>query len=115
MIHPLPSGPGVASASAISRLNPRLVAAARGAATALYLERTLKQGTLVPAENEPAAFALIQDGKVQAYAQNRSMLIGLAQRVPVRIKIDQVPDGVRLVAGLTATVQVDPHARASPP
>jgi hypothetical protein len=29
----------------------------------------------------------------------------LAQRVPVRIHIDQVPDGVRLVAGMTATVQ----------
>jgi multidrug resistance efflux pump len=41
--------------------------------------------------------------------------VRLAQRVPVRIKIDQVPDGIRLVAGMTATVQVDPHARASPP
>ena len=36
--------------------------------------------------------------------------VRLAQRVPVRIKIDQVPNGVRLVAGLTATVQVDPRA-----
>jgi multidrug resistance efflux pump len=33
--------------------------------------------------------------------------VRLAQRVPVRIAIDQVPDGVRLVAGMTATVQVD--------
>ncbi|WP_088346363.1 MULTISPECIES: HlyD family secretion protein [Rhodomicrobium] len=33
--------------------------------------------------------------------------VRLAQRVPVRIHIDQVPDGVRLVAGLTATVQID--------
>ena len=33
--------------------------------------------------------------------------VRLAQRVPVHIKIDQVPDGVRLVAGMTATVQVD--------
>src|SRR3981189_6362 len=41
--------------------------------------------------------------------------VRLAQRVPVRIQIDQVPDGVRLVAGMTATWQVDPHARASPP
>jgi multidrug resistance efflux pump len=32
--------------------------------------------------------------------------VRLAQRVPVRIRIDQVPDGVRLVAGMTATVQV---------
>ena len=34
--------------------------------------------------------------------------VRLAQRVPVRIRIDHVPDGVRLVAGTTATVQVDP-------
>jgi multidrug resistance efflux pump len=33
--------------------------------------------------------------------------VRLAQRVPVRIRIDRVPDGVRLVAGMTATVQVD--------
>jgi multidrug resistance efflux pump len=33
--------------------------------------------------------------------------VRLAQRVPVRIHIDQVPDGVRLVAGMTATVQID--------
>jgi RND family efflux transporter MFP subunit len=33
--------------------------------------------------------------------------VRLAQRVPVRIHIDQVPDGVRLVAGMTATVQIE--------
>ena len=33
--------------------------------------------------------------------------VRLAQRVPVRIHLDDVPSGVRLVAGLTATVQVD--------
>jgi multidrug resistance efflux pump len=37
--------------------------------------------------------------------------VRLAQRVPVRIHIDQVPDGIRLVAGMTATVQIDPHPR----
>src|SRR4030088_306312 len=40
--------------------------------------------------------------------------VRLAQRVPVRIHIDQVPAGVRLVAGMTATVQIDPHPRAPP-
>ena len=40
--------------------------------------------------------------------------VRLAQRMPVRIHIDQVPDGVRLVAGMTATVQIDPRPRASP-
>jgi multidrug resistance efflux pump len=33
--------------------------------------------------------------------------VRLAQRVPVRIRIDHVPDGVRLVSGMTATVQID--------
>ena len=35
--------------------------------------------------------------------------VRLAQRVPVRIALDQVPDGVRLVAGTTAGVQVQPR------
>jgi multidrug resistance efflux pump len=35
--------------------------------------------------------------------------VRLAQRVPVRIHIDRIPDGVRLVAGMTATVQIDPQ------
>jgi multidrug resistance efflux pump len=38
--------------------------------------------------------------------------VRLAQRVPVRIHIDQVPDGVRLVAGMTATVQIGPRPRS---
>jgi multidrug resistance efflux pump len=37
--------------------------------------------------------------------------VRLAQRVPVRIHIDQVPDDVRLVQGMTATVEV--HHRDS--
>ncbi|HSY85453.1 MAG TPA: HlyD family secretion protein [Verrucomicrobiae bacterium] len=37
--------------------------------------------------------------------------VRLAQRVPVRIDIDKVPDGVRLVAGMTATVEIDPRPR----
>ncbi len=36
--------------------------------------------------------------------------VRLAQRVPVRIHIDQVPEGVHLVAGMTATVQIDKPA-----
>jgi RND family efflux transporter MFP subunit len=34
--------------------------------------------------------------------------VRLAQRVPVRIHIDEVPDDVKLVAGMTATVQIEP-------
>ena len=33
--------------------------------------------------------------------------VRLAQRIPVRIHVDDVPEGVRLVAGMTATVQID--------
>jgi multidrug resistance efflux pump len=36
--------------------------------------------------------------------------VRLAQRVPVRIHLDQVPDGVRLVAGMTATVEINRQA-----
>jgi multidrug resistance efflux pump len=37
--------------------------------------------------------------------------VRLAQRIPVRIVIDQVPPGVRLVPGQTASVEV--HATPS--
>ena len=39
--------------------------------------------------------------------------VRLAQRVPVRIHIDDVPKGVVLVAGMTATVQIDEPPRSS--
>ncbi len=41
--------------------------------------------------------------------------VRLAQRIPVRVRIDHVPPGLRLVAGQTATVAVEPvpGARAS--
>jgi multidrug resistance efflux pump len=37
--------------------------------------------------------------------------VRLAQRIPVRIHIDEVPEGVVLAAGMTATVQIDPQQR----
>jgi len=40
--------------------------------------------------------------------------VRLAQRVPVRIKIDNVPPTITLTAGLTATVIVTPSAAAAP-
>ena len=58
------------------------IAAARGAATTLYLQRTLKEAQVVQAENEPAAFNLVKEGKAQVYAQNRYMLLGLADSLP---------------------------------
>ncbi len=33
--------------------------------------------------------------------------VRLAQKIPVRIQIDRVPEGITLVAGMTATVQID--------
>ena len=38
--------------------------------------------------------------------------VRLAQRVPVRIHIDEVPDDIKLVAGMTATVQIEPFKAA---
>src|SRR5215471_10903519 len=35
--------------------------------------------------------------------------VRLAQRIPVRIHIDEVPEGVVLAAGMTATVEIDPR------
>jgi multidrug resistance efflux pump len=40
--------------------------------------------------------------------------VRLAQRVPVRIHIDELPKGLRLVAGMTATVQIDPQPTPPP-
>src|SRR5271155_3283461 len=37
--------------------------------------------------------------------------VRLAQRIPVRIKIDRAPEGVSLMAGMTATVEIDPPTR----
>jgi multidrug resistance efflux pump len=39
--------------------------------------------------------------------------VRLAQRVPVRIKLDRVPDGDRLVEGITATVEVAPRGTSN--
>ena len=38
--------------------------------------------------------------------------VRLAQRIPVRIHIDEVPEGVVLAAGMTATVQINPRPRS---
>ncbi len=40
--------------------------------------------------------------------------VRLAQRVPVRIALDGVPEGTVLVSGMTCTVIVEPDAKASP-
>ncbi len=40
--------------------------------------------------------------------------VRLAQRVPVRIHIDHVPPGVQLVAGMTATIDIQNHPGQAP-
>jgi multidrug resistance efflux pump len=37
--------------------------------------------------------------------------VRLVQRIPVRIHIGAVPEGVVLAAGMTVTVQIDPRPR----
>ena len=89
------------------------ITAARGAATALYLERNLKQAALTAAENEPAAFNLIKQGKAEAYAQNRYMLLDLAAGLPGARVLDDIvlPKGrPAALAYVTSWVR---HARAS--
>jgi hypothetical protein len=44
-----------------------------------------------------------------------SAMPGTAQRIPVRIHIDEVPEGVVLAAGMTATVQIDIPSRPTEP
>jgi multidrug resistance efflux pump len=39
--------------------------------------------------------------------------VRLAQRIPVRIHIDEVPPGVILAAGMTATVEINDRGRSS--
>jgi hypothetical protein len=44
---------------------------------------------------------------------NPSRGVRLAQRIPVRIELEVVPEGVVLVAGMTATVEVQPGSEAA--
>jgi hypothetical protein len=36
--------------------------------------------------------------------------VRLEQRIPVRMQIDEVPPGIRLVIALTATIEIEPKA-----
>jgi multidrug resistance efflux pump len=40
--------------------------------------------------------------------------VRLAQRIPVRIHVDEVPEGVVLAAGMTGTVQIDRRPASTP-
>ena len=58
------------------------VAAVRGAATQMVLARTLKNATVLAAENEDAAFASMREGAAQGYAQNKFILRSRAATLP---------------------------------
>jgi len=74
-------GKDISSIPNADRAGVRIVAA-RGAATALTLKRELKAATLVEADTEAAAFEMLRAGQVDALAQNRFLLLGLAERLP---------------------------------
>ena len=46
------------------------------------------------------------DGQLLADVEPTFNWVRLAQRIPVRIKLDKVPEGINLSAGMTASVQV---------
>jgi len=56
-------------------------------------------GTFFPLKNTPC--------QARRFLRQYSWL-RLAQRVPVRIHIDRLPEGVELVAGLSASISVTP-------
>ncbi|MDD2053774.1 HlyD family secretion protein [Pseudomonas putida] len=47
------------------------------------------------------------DGQLLAQVEPTFNWVRLAQRIPVRIRFDRLPEGERLSAGMTASVQVD--------
>jgi multidrug resistance efflux pump len=80
------------------------------------------QGTLANVQSQPPLASVARGINVPNAQPDAAGLadvnpiftwVRLAQRVPVRIRIDQVPEGVRLVAGMTATVQIDPQPKPS--
>jgi polar amino acid transport system substrate-binding protein len=95
----VPPGSAARSMADIDQAGMR-VAAVRGAATAIILERTLKHAKVAQAENENAAFALMKEGKADGYAQNRFMLRARAQTLPGARILDDSFAGLRLAFAL---------------
>jgi RND family efflux transporter MFP subunit len=56
-----------------------------------------------------------QGGELIANVNPTFSWVRLAQRIPVRIAIDHVPEDVRLSAGMTATVVTEPASRPAHP
>ena len=58
------------------------IAAPRATMPAIVLSRSLTKATFVQTKSESSAFELLKSGKVQAIAQNRSLLTELATHLP---------------------------------
>ncbi|MGO4705561.1 HlyD family secretion protein [Microvirga sp. 2MCAF38] len=53
----------------------------------------------------------ISNGELIANVNPTFSWLRLAQRIPVRIKLDKIPEDIRLSAGMTATVITEPQSR----
>ena len=91
----VPPGSAIDSVADADKAGVR-IASTRNSVTTLLLQRTLRHATVVPVENEPAAFEMIKQGKAEAHAQNRVMLLGLAATLP----------GARVVRDRYAAVEI---------
>jgi len=76
------------------------IAAVRGAAPLMILDRTLKNAKTVAADNEDAAFALMRDGRADGYAQNRFMLRARARTLAGSRVLDDAFAGLQLAFAL---------------
>ena len=76
------------------------IAAVRGAAPLMILERTLKNAKTVAADNEDAAFALMRDGQADGYAQNRFMLRARQKTLEGSRVLDDAFAGLQLAFAL---------------
>ena len=96
-----------------------------------YFEETSLDGVQVgdPAEVKLMGYRQIIHGHVDSIARGINVAnaqpntqglatvnpiftwVRLAQRIPVRVHIDEVPEGVVLAAGMTATVQINPQSK----
>jgi polar amino acid transport system substrate-binding protein len=90
----VPAGSPLRAAPDVDREGVRIAAPAR-ANYELFLSRNLEKATLVSAPNAEAAFDLLVNGKVEAYAGLTQALIGLVERLP----------GSRIVDGRFMAVQ----------
>lgn len=76
--------------------------------------RLMAGGVVIPGTVEGLSRAIADDtatGGLLASVDPEFDWIRLAQRIPVRIRLGEVPPGVRLVSGLSCTVVVTPAAR----